>query len=104
MRTATSTSTPTNTATGAATPTATPSATATTTQTPTATTTPYSDNFAYDNYGRLSLKGESNYLCDSDHPHAVQSALGWGYTYNQNGDVVSRTKGQDPTPSPTPIS
>jgi YD repeat-containing protein len=25
----------------------------------------------------------------------VQSALGWGYTYNQNGDVVTRTKGAD---------
>ena len=49
----------------------------------------------YDAYGKLSLKGESNYLYDPQHPHAVQSALGWGYTYNQNGDVVTRMKGQD---------
>jgi hypothetical protein len=75
-RTATSTSTPTKTATGAATPTST--ATQTVTATPTATPTPYSDTFAYDDYGRLSAKGGSSYLYDPNHPHAVQSALGWG--------------------------
>ena len=43
--------------------------------------------------GGSAPKGGSNYLYDPIHPHAVQSPLGWGYTYNQNGDVVTRTKG-----------
>ncbi|MBN1315656.1 MAG: hypothetical protein JXA42_09320, partial [Anaerolineales bacterium] len=97
--TATPTATPTPTVTASptemSTATSTSTPTATDTATPTATTTPYSDTFAYDDYGRLSVKGGSNYLYDPNHPHAVQSALGWGYTYNQNGGVVTRTKGAD---------
>jgi hypothetical protein len=68
---------PTATQTDTPTPTATATGGATVTATPTATTTPYSDTFAYDDYGRLSLKGGSNYLYDPQHLHAVQSVLGW---------------------------
>jgi len=63
--------------------------------TATSTPTAYSDTFDYDIYGRLSLKGGSNYSYDPQHPHAVHSALGWVYTYNQSGDVVSKTDGTD---------
>ena len=49
----------------------------------------------YDEFGRLIEKGgeELNYL--STHPHAVHSAFGWTYNYNQNGDVVSKAKGAE---------
>jgi RHS repeat-associated protein len=95
--TATVTGTPTSTPTATSTPTPTATVTATPTATATAIPTPatYSDSYVYDDDGRLSQKGGSTYTYDTSHPHAAIQAHGWTYSYNNNGDVISKTDGVD---------
>lgn len=54
----------------------------------------YSDDFAYDAQGRLSLKGGASYTYgDGDHFHAVTLANGNSYSYDSNGNQIQRVVG-----------